>query len=184
MCVRAGCNYELGRRTHTPTIANKDIRVSFEVFAMQVRSICQRLVFTINATDEVTRAAELMREKRVGYLVVVDPLKRTEHGRPVGVLTDRDIVVSVVARGIDPTAVRVGDIMSLNPVTAQESDSMEVALRRMSQFGVRRLPVLNDRSDLVGVIALDDVLKVIAGDAQDLVNAIRNEREVEGVARQ
>jgi CBS domain-containing protein len=125
-----------------------------------------------------------MREKHVGYLVVVDPPKRSECGRPVGVLTDRDIVVSLVARGIDPTAVRVGDIMSLNPVTAQESDSMEVALRRMSQFGVRRLPVLNDRSDLVGVIAIDDILKVIAGDARELVNTIRKERGIEGVARQ
>jgi CBS domain-containing protein len=151
---------------------------------MQVRTICQRLVFTINATDEVTRAAELMREKHVGYLVVVDPLSRTACARPVGVLTDRDIVVSVVARGIDPTAVRVGDIMSLNPITAQESDSMEVVLRRMSQFGVRRLPVLNERSDLVGVIAIDDILKVIAGEAQDVATTIRTELGIEAVARQ
>jgi predicted transcriptional regulator len=150
---------------------------------MQVRTVCQRLVFTVNATDEVVRAAQLMREKHVGYLVVVDPEKSTECARPVGVLTDRDIVVSVVARGIDPTAVRVGDIMSLNPITTQESDSMEVALRRMSQFGVRRLPVLNDRSDLVGILATDDILKVIAGDAQDLARTIQTEREIEGVAR-
>ena len=147
---------------------------------MEVGATCQRLVFTIRRFDDVGRAAQLMREMHVGYLVVVDldPL-----ARPVGVLTDRDIVVGVVALGVDPKAVRVADVMTLNPVMARESDSMEAALHKMRSFGVRRLPVLNAGREVVGVLAIDDVLRVIAGDAQDVVNAIANERQKEGVGR-
>lgn len=147
---------------------------------MQVATVCERPVFTILGTEAVSRAAQLMREKHVGYLVVVE---RDSLPRPLGVLTDRDIVVSVVALGVDPKAVRVADIMTLNPVMARESDSMEAALLKMRSFGVRRLPVLNASREAVGVLAIDDVLKVIAGDAQEVVNAIANERQNEGVGR-
>jgi CBS domain-containing protein len=150
---------------------------------MQAGTICQRLVFTVRRTDEITHAARLMREKHVGYLVVVEPDPLTGCVRPVGVITDRDIVVSVVAREVDPTAVQVGDIMTLSPIAALESDSMEFALQQMRQFGVRRLPIVNDRRELVGILALDDVLRVIAGDAQDVVSTIRTERQVEGGMR-
>jgi CBS domain-containing protein len=147
---------------------------------MEIGTICQRLVFTVRRCDEVTRAAQLMREKHVGYLVVVDfdPL-----ARPVGVLTDRDIVVGVVARQVDPKAVCVGDIMTVDPITALESDSVEAALQKMRVFGIRRLPVVNDHRELVGVLAMDDLLQVIARDAQEVVNAIRKERLMEGVTR-
>jgi predicted transcriptional regulator len=78
-------------------------------------------------------------------------------------------------------AVRVDDIMTANPITAQESDSIEGALEKMRQFGVRRMPIVNDRNELVGILAIDDLLKVIAGDAQQLVDAIGKERQIEGV---
>ena len=147
---------------------------------MEVGTICQRLVFTIRRFDEVTRAAQLMREKHIGYLVVVElnPL-----ARPVGVLTDRDIVVGVIARGVDPKTVCVGDIMTVNPITARESDSVEAALQKMREFGVRRLPVVNGRRELVGILAMDDVLQFIAGGAQEVVNTIRKERLMESVTR-
>ena len=150
---------------------------------MQVGSLCQRLVFTICQSDEISRAAQVMREKHVGYLVVVEPNPVRGIPRPVGVLTDRDIVVSVVARDVDPRTVRVGDIMTANPVLAAEWESMEAALQKMRQFGVRRLPVVNGYRELVGVLAVDDVLKVIAGDAQDVVSTIRGGRQIEGVSR-
>jgi CBS domain-containing protein len=147
---------------------------------MEIGTICQRPVFTVRRSDEVVRAAQLMREKHVGYLVVVelDPL-----ARPVGVLTDRDIVVGVVARQVDPKAVCVGDIMTVDPITALESDSVEAALQKMRVFGIRRLPVVNDHRELVGLLAMDDLLQVIAGDAQEVVNAIRKEQLMEGVTR-
>jgi len=104
---------------------------------MQVGTLCQRLVFTICQSDEISRAAQIMREKHVGYLVVVEPNPVRGIPRPVGVLTDRDIVVGVVAREVDPKTVRVGDIMTSNPVLALEWESMEAALQKMRRFGVR-----------------------------------------------
>src|SRR5579863_8680444 len=106
---------------------------------MKIGAICQRLVHTVGDSEEVTRAAKLMREKHVGYLVVVEPDLVGPTVRPVGVLTDRDIVTMVVALEIDPKSLRVRDIMTANPVTAEESDSMEVALSKMREFGIRRL---------------------------------------------
>ena len=150
---------------------------------MQVGTLCQRLVFTICQTDEISRAAQIMREKHVGYLVVVEPNPVRGIPRPVGVLTDRDIVVSVVAREVDAKTVRVGDIMTPDPVLAAEWESMEAALQKMRQFGVRRLPVVNGYRELVGILAIDDVLKVIAGDAQDVVSTIRSGRRMEGESR-
>jgi len=150
---------------------------------MQTGTICQRLVFTVRPADEITHAAQLMREKHVGFLVVVEPDRLTGSPRPVGVVTDRDIVVGVVARGVDPSVVRVSDLMTCNPITARESDSMEVALQKMRRAGVRRLPIANDRGELSGVLAIDDVLAVIACDVQDIASAIRTERQIEGTAR-
>jgi hypothetical protein len=86
---------------------------------MNVGTICQRLVINVRRADEVVRAAELMRSKHVGYLVVVEADKAGAL-RPVGVLTDRDIVVAVVAREIDPRTLHVGDIMTIDPVTVGE----------------------------------------------------------------
>jgi len=150
---------------------------------MQVGTLCQRLVFTICQSDEISRAAQVMREKHVGYLVVVEPNPVRGIPRPVGVLTDRDIVVSVVAREVDPKTVRVGDIMTPDPVLAAEGESMEAALQKMRQFGVRRLPVVNGYRELVGILAIDDVLRVIAGDAQDVVSTIRSGPRMEGESR-
>jgi CBS domain-containing protein len=150
---------------------------------MQVGTLCQRLVFTICQSDEISRAAQVMREKHVGYLVVVEPNPVRGIPRPVGVLTDRDIVVGVVAREVDPKTVRVGDIMTPNPVLAAEWESMQAALQKMRQFGVRRLPVVNGYRELVGILAIDDVLKVIAGDAEDVVSTVRSGRRMEGESR-
>ena len=124
-----------------------------------------------------------MREKHIGYLVVVDPEVVDQSLRPVGVLTDRDIVVSVVARETDPRALRVGDVMTQQPVTVGSAEPVERALREMRRIGVRRLPVVGQRGGLVGVLSLDDVLEVLAGELQNIAGSIRNERVIEGSLR-
>ena len=150
---------------------------------MNAGTICQRLVVTIRRSDEVIQAAELMRDKHVGYLVVVEPHPAEGCLRAVGVLTDRDIVVSVVARHVNPAAVRVGEIMTPNPHTVAETASIAHALQEMRRAGVRRVPVIGARGELVGVLSFDDLLKVVAGEAQDMTAALRAERQIEGVTR-
>ncbi len=150
---------------------------------MNVGNLCGRNVVTTRKSDELTRAAELMRERHVGYLVVVEPDLADGLDRPVGVITDRDIVVAVVARGADPRALLVGEVMTQKPVTVSESDPIEKALREMRRIGVRRVPVLGSRGELCGVLSLDDVLDVLAEEIGNLAGSVRSERRIEGALR-
>jgi CBS domain-containing protein len=150
---------------------------------MKVGELCVRNPVTVHRSDELIRAAQLMREKHIGYLVVVDPELADESLRPVGVVTDRDIVIAVVAREADPRALRVGDLMTQNPVTIGVAEPVERALREMRRIGVRRLPVVGQRGELIGVLSLDDVLEVLAGELENLAGSVRNERLIEGSLR-
>lgn len=151
---------------------------------MNVAKLCGRNVITIREFEELTAAARLMREKHIGYLVVVEPdLSGGGTLKPVGVLTDRDIVVTVVAREVDPRSLRVGDVMTRKPVVASESDSIEQALQHMRAIGVRRLPVVGSRGDLVGVLSLDDIIESLADVLQNVEGSIRSERRIEAALR-
>lgn len=150
---------------------------------MNVGEMCQRNVVTVRPQDELTAAARLMREKHVGYLVVVEPTVADGNFRPVGVLTDRDLVVSVLARDANPNALRVGDVMTRNPVTARFDEALSDALRSMRGIGVRRLPVVGSRLELLGVISLDDVVEAFASQLQDMAASIRSEQAIEHAMR-
>ena len=145
---------------------------------MEVGTICQRPVFAVRPYETVSRAARLMGEHRVDYLVVVelDP-----YARPVGVLSERDIVVRVLARRMDPKAVCVREVMTADPTLVRESDFVETAVLKMGESGVRRLPVVNDHGELVGVLTLEDVLKVSAEDGPEDRDVIDNGRQIEDV---
>jgi CBS domain-containing protein len=146
---------------------------------MNVGDICQRNVVTVRDFDELTSAARLMREKHVGYVVVIEPAFEEGTFKPMGVLTDRDIVVSVVAREGDVRALRVSDVMTREPLVAQESASIATALQQMKRVGVRRVPVVGDHGQLVGVLSLDDALEALVAELQDLSGSIRSEQLVE-----
>ena len=146
---------------------------------MNVGEICQRNVVTVRDFDELTSAARLMREKHVGYIVVVEPALEESTFKPMGVLTDRDIVVSVVARDADARALRVSDVMTREPLVAQESASIATALQEMKRVGVRRVPVVGDHGQLVGVLSLDDALEALVAELQDVSGSIRSEQLIE-----
>ena len=120
-----------------------------------------------------------MREKHVGYLVVIEPDFAGATQRAMGVLTDRDIVVGVVARGADPQHAVVRDIMSPNPVTIALTASISAAAQEMRRLGVRRLPVVGSLGELRGVLSLDDVLDAVSGELRNLAGAIHNEQQFE-----
>lgn len=151
---------------------------------MNIGDICKRKVITIGEHDELTRAAELMREHHIGYLVVVKPNIGDGTSAPVGVVTDRDIVVAVIARGTDPRSLRVGDVMARQPVVAEQDKPVSVALKDMRRIGVRRLPVVDHEGALVGILSVDDVLDALAGELWDVASSIRQEMRMEGVFRQ
>jgi CBS domain-containing protein len=151
---------------------------------MNIGDICKRKVITIGEHDELTRAAELMREKHIGYLVVVKPNIGDGTSTPIGVVTDRDIVVAVIARGADPRSLRVGDVMTRQPVVVEQDKPVSAALKDMRSIGVRRLPVVDHAGALVGVLSVDDVLDALAGELWDVASSIRQEVNMEGIFRQ
>jgi CBS domain-containing protein len=146
---------------------------------MKVGDICTRNVVTVPEFDDLMAAAHLMRKKHIGYLVVVEPSVNDGTVTPVGVITDRDIVVKVLARDTDARALRVGDVMTRQPVITREDSSVAVALHYMREIGVRRLPVVNHAGRLVGVLSLDDVLDALAEELMDVAGSIRHEIKVE-----
>ena len=149
---------------------------------MNTGSICQVNVVTIAPGQDLAAAARLMREKHVGYLVVAE---ETSDGRSKvsGVLTDRDIVVAVVAREVDPRSLRVGDVMTRNPLLADVHSSVEATLRHMRDVGVRRVPVVDENGSLAGVLSLDDVIDHITEQLSNIAGSIRNEQRVERAVR-
>jgi CBS domain-containing protein len=150
---------------------------------MNVGKLCRRPAITVHPGDSLAVIARRMREQHVGYLIVVDPEPSGSGARPIGVLTDRDIVTTALAQDVDPRSLTAGDIMNSQPVTIGETDSVRGALQTMRRMGVRRLAVVNSRGELVGVLSLDDVIDVLASEIQEVVGAIRNEQRIEGVQR-
>jgi CBS domain-containing protein len=150
---------------------------------MQVGDICSRNVVTVRELDELTAAAQLMRQKHIGYLVVIEAKVGDNALAPVGVITDRDIVVGVVARETDPRALKVGDVMTRQPVLVREESPISAALHHMREIGVRRLPVVDRGGGLVGVLSLDDVLEGLAEELMDVASSIRHELKVESALR-
>jgi len=150
---------------------------------MNIGKLCKRNVVTVREYEDLTQAAQLMREKHVGYLVVVEPNPANDTLRPVGVLTDRDIVVSVVGRDINPRELRVGDVMTRQPVVAGEGKSVSAALKEMRRVGVRRLPIVGEAGQLVGVVSLDDILDSVAGEMLEVAGSLRNEQLIETALR-
>ena len=145
--------------------------------ALTAGELCTRSTVIAYPKTGINEAARLMRQQHVGSLMIVE---ETVAGRlVVGVLTDRDIVTAVVARDLDPSRLVVGDVMSAEPVTARENDSVLDVLAAMRHTGVRRIPVTDARGVLIGVITLDDVLGVVSEQLHALVEAIETEQQRE-----
>jgi predicted transcriptional regulator len=164
------------------------LELNAESKQMKVGEVCKGNVVTIEARDELVTAAQRMRERHVGYLVVVEPFAgaggERSGARPIGVLTDRDLVVTVMARGVDASTLKVEDVMTRRPVTVREDEMLSAAIGRMRGVGVRRLPVVDSAGALVGIIALDDVLDFVAGQLESVVGSIRQEQRTECALRQ
>ena len=144
---------------------------------MKVGNVCNRLVIDVTQDEDVRRAAELMRKYHVGYLVV------TEYGDadkvPIGVVTDRDIVVEVVAKAVAADELTVGDIMTELPLVANENDETSDALDAMRSKGVRRVPVVDAKRSLIGVLAIDDLLQWAAADIGNMASIVGGQRRQE-----
>lgn len=148
---------------------------------MQLKDICVLDVTTCGRDASILEAARLMRQHHCGDIVIVDdPLgDRT----PAGIVTDRDIVVEVLAAELDPARTRVAQIMSTKLVIASGSEDERTAIERMRMHGVRRLPVVDHDGTLLGIVTLDDLLALHAEQASALAAIVSKEQTHEQRAR-
>ncbi len=133
---------------------------------MHIGQICTSQATHCTRDETVQGAALLMRRQHVGDVIVVD--KFDGASVPVGILTDRDIVVSVIAPGLDPASLQVGDIMSEDLLTARDSDDVYETIEKMRLRGIRRVPVVDGNGSLSGIVSADDLLEFLAGEMGEL----------------
>jgi CBS domain-containing protein len=148
---------------------------------MCVGKFCNRNVVCAMRDTTIVEAAHLMRHHHVGDVIVVDPV---DGGRqPIGIVTDRDIVVEVVSAGLDPKLVKVGDLLLQPLVTVDERVGYAETIRIMTAKGVRRMPVVSEAGLLVGIITLDDLLHQLAVPLAELSDLAIRERIQEARTR-
>lgn len=144
---------------------------------MSVGEICNREVIVILRNEPVVEAAKLMRQYHVGAVIVID--KSSGRTVPVGVVTDRDLVVEVLATELDETVITVGDIMAQDVFTVKESAAASEAIELMRRKTARRLPVVDESGELTGILTLDDALQLLSEELLDLAKLVRYEQKKE-----
>ena len=148
---------------------------------MRVQDICTHHVAHIVATESLIEAAVMMRERHVGNVVVVETLDGKR--RPIGILTDRDIIVAVVAAGLTPESLLVSDVMSKPVYCCGGTQSVFDAIAIMHDQGIRRLPVLDENGSLLGIIAADDIWIALSNQLKILGEITVRERIAEVTQR-
>lgn len=148
---------------------------------MRVGEYCNREVVISDRNATLVETAKLMRREHVGDVVVVE--ERGGGRYPIGILTDRDIVVELIAEEVDLAILLVGDCMAYELVTAREEDDLFDTIKRMRDKGIRRLPVVGEGGTLVGILTVDDLIDLVAEQLTDLVKLIGRERNLERIRR-
>jgi CBS domain-containing protein len=144
---------------------------------MSAGRICSRVVATAGATETVIAAACRMAEHNLGTLVVIE-----SGGRPLGLITDRDIAIRCVAAGFDATTTTVGDVMTDSPRSVDESTPIDQALAMMAGAGTRRTIVTGPGGAVVGILSVDDLIQLLAEEMGRIDSIIEREAPVFGAA--
>ena len=148
---------------------------------MKVGKACSRKPVIAGRDIDIIEAARLMRKHHVGTLVIVD-----EHdgvSTPVGIITDRDLVVEVLPRDMNLHHIKLEEVMTGSPLIADEADDLYETLEQMWLKGVRRVPVVNGMNSLIGVLSTDDVLEVLARELSGVIKLFERERGSEELFR-
>ena len=148
---------------------------------MSAGEYCNRDVVVVAKTESVREAVNLMRSYHVGTVVVVEEQGATPV--PVGILTDRDIVIEILAEDVDLDSVNIGDVMTFDLVTVTEETKLLDAINLMRSKGVRRVPVLNQAGGLVGILTVDDVIELLSEAITNISSLITSEQRREQVRR-
>lgn len=148
---------------------------------MSAGEYCNRNVVIVSKSEPVSEAIKLMRSNHVGDVIVVESIEETPI--PVGILTDRDVVLEILAEDVDLGAVTIVDVMSYDLVTVTEKTKLIDTIKLMRDKGVRRIPVVNEKGGLEGLLTVDDLLELIAEQLTDIVGLISKEQSRESKLR-
>jgi CBS domain-containing protein len=148
---------------------------------MKVADICTREVVATGRSTSVQQAALLMRENHVGSLVVLSDA--AQGSQVVGIVTDRDLVIEALARGLDPVQTEVGRFTDGKLAAVSAGASLDEAIAAMKKRGVRRLLVADDGGELFGVVSIDDLLDAMAHEMSEMARAVRGGIEREAAER-
>lgn len=148
---------------------------------MKLKELCVLDLACCQKDTSVAEAARLMRQHHTGDLIVVDEIDGSRE--PVGVVTDRDIVIEVIAKGHDPDRTRVREVMGRPVVVASVSEDVPTAVDRMRMHGVRRLPIVDDSGAVFGIITLDDLYRNLAEQTAALAAIVSKEQTREQRSR-
>jgi CBS domain-containing protein len=149
---------------------------------MPIGDVCVRDVAIGSKDMTVQDAAQLMRRLHVGNVVVAED-RPGGRKTPVGIVTDRDIVVSVVATALDPAVYTLGDVVTEALVIAREDDGIFESLQRMRVHAVRRMPVVDREGGLVGIISVDDLIQLLSEEMSQLAKLISREQAREALSK-
>ena len=142
--------------------------------SLKIRDVAVHEPVTARPTESIGACARRMHDEHVGCLVVVED--NDGDAFPVGVLTDRDIAIEVVAFGLDAATITAGDVMSERPAVVEEDDDLLDALAHMRERGVRRLPVVRPDGALSGMLALDNLLEALGEEIDGVLGVMRAQR--------
>ena len=145
---------------------------------MNIGELCNRDVIIANQSDSIVDIAQFMRKFHVGTVVVA------ESGEALGIITDRDIVLEIIAEEVPLDGCTASDIMSQVLVSVPETTGIYETLQIMKSKGVRRVPVVDDRGELVGIFSSDDFIEFIAEQMGDVVSLMKRELRSEEAIRQ
>ena len=140
---------------------------------MTAGEYCNREVVITGQDVSVTEAAMLMKQHHVGDLVVVE--KQGEKTLPIGIITDRDIVIEVIAKKADPDSLMIKDIMSTGLITVEEKEALLDTLTLMQNQGIRRIIVVDAQGSLQGLLSADDAIELIAEAMNNLTKLVKRE---------
>lgn len=141
---------------------------------MPISEICNREVVITYKDSSIVEVAKLMRHHHVGDVVVVDSVG--DQSVPVGIITDRDIVVEIIAGDVPLGSVTASDVMSYDLITAREQDGIWDTLQRMRSHGIRRMPVVNEEGGLEGILTVDDLLELFSDELMSLAKVTIREQ--------
>lgn len=131
---------------------------------------CREQVVAVSPDTPAVEVARIMGEKNVGSVVIV-----TGDNRPAGVITDRDLVVRIMARGVDPGEVRAGEIPNRDVITFRDSMGIYEAIQKMAAETIRRMPVVDDDGKLIGIVTMDDIIRMLGEEMAAIAKNIENQ---------